>query len=154
MCVYYACLWLLDICHLKFFRTLRWSVVEFFHWCQIHRQKNRKTKFLKKSFFVGLNVAFNFRQWYLRILNCYSFNELEMFPMFGFRDPGERRCQEPYSWTYNFVGISGHNLESSQNRGFLYRRGYGFLSGFLPFSSAVYSNWTVETVRGGVSWKK
>ncbi len=33
-------------------------------------------------------------------------------------------------------------------------KGYGFLSGFPPFSFTVFSNWTVETVRGCVSLKK
>ncbi len=33
-------------------------------------------------------------------------------------------------------------------------KGCGFLSGFPPFSFTMYSNWTVETVRGCVSLKK
>jgi hypothetical protein len=37
---------------------------------------------------------------------------------------------------------------------FLKGRGFGFLSGFPPFSSTVYSNGTVETVGGCVSLKK
>ena len=47
--------------------------------------------------------------------------------------------------SYNLIEVSGHNLESSQTWGFcmdfLNHRegGYGFLSGFLPFSFKVYS---------------
>jgi len=33
-------------------------------------------------------------------------------------------------------------------------KGDGFLSGFPPVSFTVYSNWTLETVRGCVSLKK
>ncbi len=66
--------------------------------------------------------------------------------------------QKPNSWTYNFVEVSGHNLESSQAWGFLYGflkplgKGYGFRSGFLlsPLQCTV----TEETVRGCVSLKK
>ncbi len=65
--------------------------------------------------------------------------------------------KRPHLWTYSFVEVSGHNLESSQTWGF--RMGFlnhweGFLSGFPPFSYTEYSNWTVETVRGCVSLKK
>jgi hypothetical protein len=62
------------------------------------------------------------------------------------------RVLKPNSWTYNHVEVSGHNLESSQAWGFcmdfLNHRegGYGFLSGFPPFSFT-------ETVRGCVSLK-
>ncbi len=60
---------------------------------------------------------------------------------------------KPNSWTYNHVKVSGHNLESSQKWGFCMDflnhggSGYGFLSGFPPFSST-------ETVRGCLSLKK
>ncbi len=54
--------------------------------------------------------------------------------------------QKPNSWMYNFVEVSGHNLESSQTWGvcvdFLnhMREGeYGFLSGFPPFSFTVHT---------------
>ncbi len=69
---------------------------------------------------------------------------------------------KPNSWTYNLAEVSGHNLESSQTwgsvwiSGFLkpWGRGYGFLSGFPPFSCTVNSNCTLKTVRGCVSLKK
>ncbi len=60
---------------------------------------------------------------------------------------------------YNFVKVSGHNLESSQIWGFCMdflnkgKRGL-VISGFPPFSFTLYSNWTAETVRGCVSLKK
>ncbi len=69
----------------------------------------------------------------------------------------EHYNQKPNSWTYNFVEVSGHNLESSQTWGFCMNvlgRGYGFSSGCSPFFFTVYSNWSVETVRGCVSLKK
>jgi len=62
----------------------------------------------------------------------------------------KQRDKKPNSWTCNLVEVSGHNLESSQ---FLYGclkpygRGYGFLSGFPPFSFTEYSNWTVEILK-------
>ena len=51
------------------------------------------------------------------------------------------------SWTYSFIEVSHGFLKPKG-------RGCGFLSGFPPFSLTVYSNWTVETVRGCVSLKK
>ncbi len=118
--------------------------------------------------------------------------------------------QKPNSWTYNFVVVSWHNLESPQTWGFcmdflnhmegdIYLNDniahqklremsnwkqeiseisiqsivyilciallpifcaainvhlFYFLSGFPPFSITVYKYWTLETVRGCVSWKK
>ncbi len=43
---------------------------------------------------------------------------------------------------YNVVEVSGHNLESSQISETIETlgRGFGFLSGFPPFSFTVYSN--------------
>ncbi len=69
---------------------------------------------------------------------------------------------KPNSWMYNFIEVSGHNLESFQTWGFftdfLNRKGKGVwffirFSSFLLYST-VHSNWTVETVRGCVSLKK
>ena len=60
----------------------------------------------------------------------------------------------------NLIEVSGHNLESSQTWGFcmdfLNHRegGMVFCQGFPPFSFKVYSNWTVETVRGCVILQK
>ncbi len=66
-------------------------------------------------------------------------------------------CLMPNSWTYNFVKVSGHNLESSRTRGFymdFLGKGYGFLSHFLFFLySVMYSNWTLSC-RGGWNRKK
>ncbi len=51
--------------------------------------------------------------------------------------------QKPHSWTYNFVEVHRHNLESSQIwsfcMDFLNHRElrYGFLSGFPPFSFSI-----------------
>ncbi len=57
------------------------------------------------------------------------------------------RILVPNSWMYNFVEVSGHNLESSQTWGFcmdflnhMEGEGNGFLSGFPRFSFTVYSN--------------
>ncbi len=50
--------------------------------------------------------------------------------------------QKPNSWTYNFLEVSEHNLESSKTWRFLY--GVWFLSGFPPVSFTVYSSWSVE----------
>ncbi len=66
------------------------------------------------------------------------------------------------SWTYNFIAVSGHDLESFQTWGFCmvlstWKGGgvcYGFLSGFPLVFLTVYSNWIVETVRGCMSLKK
>ncbi len=75
--------------------------------------------------------------------------------------------QKANSRTYNFVEVSGHNLEGSQTGGFCLDflnhrgRGYGFLADFPPVSFTVYSvqctvytNGTVVIVRGSVSLKK
>ncbi len=67
--------------------------------------------------------------------------------------------QTPNSWTYNFVEVFGHNLESSLTWGFFlhllnHREWVCFLSGFPPFFFTVYSSWTVETVIGCASLKK
>ncbi len=70
--------------------------------------------------------------------------------------------QKPNSWTYNFVEVSGRILESSQTWRFCidllnYREGgMVFYQVFLlsPLQCTVYSNWTVEPVRGCVSLKK
>jgi hypothetical protein len=69
-----------------------------------------------------------------------------------------RNTLKPNSWTYNIVEVSGHNLDSSQTWGFcmdfLNHREGSMVSGFHPFSFTVYSNRTVEIVRGCVSLKK
>ncbi len=58
-----------------------------------------------------------------------------------------------------FLQVSGHNLDSSKTWGFCVdfvnqRKGdMVFYQVFLLFSFKVYSKWTVETVRGCVSWK-
>jgi hypothetical protein len=58
-------------------------------------------------------------------------------------------ARKPNSWTYNFVEVTGHNLESSQIIGKVV-----WLSIFPPFFLTVCNNLTVETVRGCVSLKK
>jgi hypothetical protein len=68
--------------------------------------------------------------------------------------------QKPHSWTYNFVEVPGHNLESSQIwsfcMDFLNHRElrYGFLSGFPPFSFSIVHYLDCRTVRGCLSFKK
>ncbi len=68
--------------------------------------------------------------------------------------------QKPNSWTYNFVEVSGYNLESSQSWGFCmdflqhWEAGMIFCQVLLFSFFTMYSNWTVLTVRGCVSLKK
>ncbi len=69
------------------------------------------------------------------------------------------RARKWYSYTSEaeFMNVQSWELSYlSFLYGFLkpYERGYGFVSGFPSFSFTVYSNWTVETVRGCESLKR
>jgi hypothetical protein len=154
-------------------RTLFNIYVSSSRWFGVSLHKNRRNNRLAFSKFGPRFVTIQWIQKgiliFLSWASCHRIKKPKISCWFGdakissyfssSKKTEEDAVLRPNSWTYNFIEVSGHILESSQTCGFCMdfsNRREG-LSGVPPFSFTVYGNcgnWPVKTVRGCLSLKE